>query len=101
MLIAPGLAALAAAPAGAAAASQGAFQQAELVRAPGYGQGGASIGLDDKGNGLAVWSELDVSNLPIIMASRFLPGTGWGAASVIVNASPDWASEPKLAVNGE
>lgn len=57
------------------------------------------VALDDSGNVLAVWQQNDGTR-ENIWANRFVPGTGWGTATLIETNDAGDAVSPQVALNG-
>ena len=60
-----------------------------------------AVAVDGSGNALAVWKQRTYSGMRDILANRYVPGTGWGAAELIEDDDTNSASEPVISVNDE
>ena len=56
------------------------------------------VAVDASGNAVAVWSQLDATPRVSISASRFVPGSGWGAATLLETDDGE-AWNPQVAVD--
>jgi hypothetical protein len=63
------------------------------------GANALSIAMDGSGNAVAVWSQTDETR-ENIWANRFIPGTGWGTATLLETDNAGDAHDPKIAVDG-
>ncbi len=57
------------------------------------------IGVDDAGNAIVTWYQLDGPSYHV-MAARFSVGSGW-LAPVLIESSPAWAINPDIAMDGD
>lgn len=63
----------------------------EVVDTSADNAAGASIGVDDQGNAIALWHQRDVTaNARQMYARRYVPGTGWGAAQQLSGDHGAW-----------
>ena len=56
------------------------------------------VAVDASGNAVAVWSQLGATARSSISASRFVPGSGWGAATLLETDDGE-AWNPQVAVD--
>jgi hypothetical protein len=54
--------------------------------------------LDNNGNAIVVWPQIDGTGITSIYANRYIAGSGWGTPEVIENGSGD-ASSPQIAMD--
>lgn len=59
------------------------------------------IAIDDDGNGVAVWWQVDSANLRHIYTNRYTPGAGWGTEELIESSDDGHAQYPQIAIDGE
>ena len=56
------------------------------------------VAVDDGGNAIAVWRQLDGVRSDV-WANRYVAGTGWSGAALIEREDSDSAKEPQLAID--
>ncbi len=75
------------------------WQVAELIETDNAGDTFApQIAIDPDGNAIAVWYQSDGTRYNI-MANRYIPGFGWGAAQLIETDNAGGAYNPQIAID--
>jgi hypothetical protein len=85
------------------------WETATLIETDDVGPATApQVAMDSTGHAVAVWSQLDRDRLDRtpdnswgnIWANRYVPGTGWGTATVIETDNSGTANTPQVEMNG-